>query len=334
VPYAQKALADFLGREPASYCSPAVTRELAVRSRERAAFLAPGECGVGIGCTASLRSDRPKRGEHRVHVAAATESEIVVQSLTLAKEQRDREGEESVVARLLLNTLAEAFQVSFRVSLPLLAGEEVTRESHGTGLLARFLAGEVPAVCREPDGRLRANGAKPLLLLAGSFNPLHAGHLRLAKVASRLVGKLFAFEMSVVNADKPALTEGEVRRRMEQFDWLAPLWLTRSPTFTEKAGLFPGVTFVVGVDTAVRIVQPRFYGSEEAMRAALCEMRQSGTRFLVAGRLVEGNFVPLEESKIPEEFIDLFTGISGEMFRMDISSTQLREAEHGASPPR
>src|SRR5438034_8081048 len=27
---------------------------------------------AGVACTASLRSDRPKKGEHRIHVAAAT----------------------------------------------------------------------------------------------------------------------------------------------------------------------------------------------------------------------------------------------------------------------
>ena len=51
-------------------------------------------------------------------------------------------------------------------------------------------------------------------------------------------------------------------------------------TFAEKAQLFPGVVFVVGVDTAERIVQPRFYGdSEERMLQALEQIRQSGCRF-------------------------------------------------------
>jgi hypothetical protein len=325
-PYAQEALADFLGKEPESYCSPAVTRELALRARDRACFLAPGESVVGVGCTASLRSDRPKRGDHRAHVAAATESEVVVQSLTLAKEQRNREGEEEVVSRLSLNTLAEAFLVPSRVQLPLLPGETVLQDRHGAGLLGRLLTGDIPAVCREPDGRLHTEGEKPALLLAGSFNPLHEGHRGMAAVASRLMGKPAAFELCIHNADKPALHEGEVRQRMEQFDWLAPLWLTRTPTFAEKARLFPGVSFVVGVDTAIRIVQPRFYGGEEAMRAALVEMRRSGSRFLVAGRVVEGNFVELAQTDIPEEFRDLFIGISGEQFRLDISSTHLRAA--------
>jgi hypothetical protein len=328
VPYAQQSLAGYLGREPSAYCSAATARELAVRARERAAYLAPGAWVAGIGCTASLRSDRPKRGEHRAHVAAATETGALVQSLTLAKEQRDREGEEIVVSRLIVNALAEALALPERLALPLLPGEVVIREEQAGGLLARFLAGEVPAICVEPDGRLRSNGPMPGLLLAGSFNPLHEGHCTMATVAERVVGKRAAFELSAINAEKAALSAGEVRQRMGQFAWRAPLWLTRAPTFAEKCRLFGGVVFVVGADTAGRIVQPRFYGdSVEAMRAALEEIRAAGGRFLVAGRVMGENFVELEQMEIPAEFRDLFMGIAPGAFRVDVSSTQLRAAK-------
>src|SRR5436305_8179774 len=59
VPYACEALDDWLGGTPASYCSSLTAQQMARRARERAAWLAPGEPVVGIGGTASLRSDRP-----------------------------------------------------------------------------------------------------------------------------------------------------------------------------------------------------------------------------------------------------------------------------------
>jgi hypothetical protein len=165
------------------------------------------------------------------------------------------------------------------------------------------------------------------VLLPGSFNPLHEGHRGLADVASEIAGAPATYELSVVNVDKPPLDLPEVERRLDQFAgsrW--PLVLTRAPTFIEKARLFPGVTFAIGWDTAVRLVHARYYGdSEAAMRDALAEMRELGCRFLVAGRRVEGRFRALAEAGIPPALAGSFAEIPESRFRSDLSSTALRE---------
>lgn len=172
--------------------------------------------------------------------------------------------------------------------------------------------------------------AAGIALLPGSFNPLHEGHCGMAAVASQLLGRPVAFELSVANVEKPPLTETEVRRRLIHFTWRAPVWLTHAPTFLEKSRLFPGAVFGVGIDTAVRIIDPRFYGnSNDAMRAALEEIRGHGVRFLVAGRLVGDRFLELAQIAIPDDFRDLFTDIPRDLFRADISSTQLRAEGKG-----
>jgi nicotinamide mononucleotide (NMN) deamidase PncC len=327
VPYAQEALDGFLGCSPQSYGSAQTAQQLARRARERAAWLAPGAHVVGIGCTASLRSDRPKKGDHRVHVAAATALGIHTCSLTLAKEQRPREQEEEIASRLVLNALARAFDLPQRLTLPLLPGEAVIEEEQATmDTLTALVRGVVAIVCAEPDGRLRPDAEPPRALLPGSFNPLHAAHLGLAEVAGRRLGVPVAFELSAVNVDKPALDEAELRRRLAQFATGAPLWLTRAPTFVEKARLFPGCWFVVGADTAMRIVQARYHGdSADSLRAALAEICDRECRFLVAGRVVGEQFTSVDRLEIPGEYRGLFEGLSESDFRLDISSTHLRQ---------
>jgi hypothetical protein len=146
-------------------------------------------------------------------------------------------------------------------------------------------------------------------------------------VAARITGKPVAFEMSVTNVDKPPLTAEEIRHRLRQFAWQAPVWLTRAPTFAEKAALFPGVWFVVGADTAARIIAPRYYGDEAKMLAALERIRGLGCRFLVGGRAdVAGKFIGVDELGIPSPLRDLFDGIPENAFRFDLSSTYLRQS--------
>jgi hypothetical protein len=108
------------------------------------------------------------------------------------------------------------------------------------------------------------------------------------------------------------------------------LWLTREPTFVGKAALFPGATFVVGADTAARIVQPHYY-PDHKMTEALAFFRQQSCRFLVAGRSdASGRFLNVDDLGIGPEFRDLFEAIPESAFHFDLSSTHLR-GQRGSS---
>lgn len=325
VPYSEAAFLDVLGRRPDHFCSAETSRLMAERAFARAGWLSPGQPLLGLGCTATLATDRPKKGEHRFHLATHTDAAIVTHSLTLQKGQRDRAGEEAVVDAVLLNALAEVCGVSARIAIPLLPGEQVEVERSGAGGLD---PDQGDAILIDVDGRIRRDVARAGTILPGAFNPIHHGHRQLAEIAARRTGLPVAFELSMTNVDKPPLTFPEVRRRAAQFTWQGRLWITRAPTFVEKARLFPGAVFVVGADTAERIVHPRYYGdSSEQMLAALGAIRTQGCRFLVAGRADNaGGFRNGESLIVPEAYRDLFESIPESEFHVTISSSQLRSA--------
>jgi hypothetical protein len=123
-----------------------------------------------------------------------------------------------------------------------------------------------------------------------------------------------------------------VRHRLAQFAWKSPVELTRAPTFVEKARLFPGTTFVIGADTAERLVAPKYYGDDEVrMHAALEEIGRSGCSFMVAVRIdAAGRLRRLSDIPMPPRFADLFTEIPEHRCRFDTSSSEIR-ARGGAT---
>lgn len=331
VPYGRLSMIDFLGHEPAQFVSPQTARDMAKAAYRRALRLREGDSPVvGLAGTATIATNRPKRGEHRCCIATWSDHGVTSYNLRLAKGQRNRAGEEQVVSLLVIHALAQACGVASELPLGLMETEhlEVQHLAHPTPI-QRLLSGEVSTVTVYADGRMAVDepAISKVAILPGSFNPLHYGHEQLAHVASEILGTEVIFEISVVNVDKPPLSETEVQQRLEQFRGKWRVSLTRAPTFRQKADLFPGCTFVIGWDTAVRLVEPSYYGDDEtAMLTALAEIWASGCRFLVAGRQQDGRFCTLADVPIPQGFTPLFQAIPESRFRADISSTELRSA--------
>ena len=183
-----------------------------------------------------------------------------------------------------------------------------------------------PAVCQHPDGTVRADGPQPVAVLPGSFNPLHHGHISLAAAAAARLGVPVAFELSVANVDKPELSADEVTRRVGQFVGQAPVWVTRAATFAAKADLFPGAVFVLGYDTAVRLLDPKYYRDDPVRRdEVLRSLLARGHRVVVGGRVDAGGvFRTWVDDSLPDDLSALFVPLLEADFRVDVSSTLLR----------
>lgn len=338
IPYDERALAAYLGFAPAQASSAGTALAMARAAQARAARLAPRDADlVGLGATAALVSDRPRRGEHRFHIAFAGAAGIEHCTAVLAKGRRDRAAEEDLVSRAILLWLARACGVAAPSPRSLLDADEHYAETVAADAdtVDRLVAGELDRVTVQPDGQIILSAPPPVVLFPGSFNPMHHGHRLLARLAEEMRQQPVAFEISVTNVDKPPLAGETVRRRAAQFAWQAPVELTRAPTFLEKSRLFPRTTFVIGADTAERLVAPKYYGDDELlMHAALEEIANSGGSFLVAVRIDPlGRVRALGDIPVPRRYADLFTPIPEQRFRLDISSSEIRARRGAAGDP-
>ena len=91
-----------------------------------------------------------------------------------------------------------------------------------------------------------------------------------------------------------------VMARIMQFDRdsiNSSLVLTNVGLFIDKAMLMKDCYFVIGWDTYIRILNPKYYdNSKKNLCAVLDRFKEQGTKFIVAGRLVDGKWqVPSDD---------------------------------------
>jgi hypothetical protein len=326
--YSSPSMADLLGAMPEKFVSQATAEGMAERANQRAMVGSHGAPGCrGVACTATIATDRVKRGEHGCWVAVQDSQSVTAYGLVLEKGARDRAGEEQLVSRLLVHGIATAAGASRldAAALGLGPSEQLDVErSERADVLARLLAGEIERLLVLPDGTRTADQEICGGILSGSFHPLHAGHEQLAQAASVALAAPVTFEIPVINADKPPLGYAEVARRLEQFAGRYAVLLSRAPRFVDKAALYPRCTFVLGFDTAERLLDARFYEGPHGVADALRAIGAQGCRFLVAGRMRDGVFHTLAELAVPPEFAGLFQPLPETLFRSDLSSTAIR----------
>jgi hypothetical protein len=133
VPYARKALDEFVGVQADQHVSAEEALLIAEAALKRARHLADDngtndeeeELLFGIGCTAAIATDRVRRGEDRAHVAWTDGTRSGGASIWFDKSARTREEEDILVSAIVLNSIAEAIGVDERLEIDVLDTERL-----------------------------------------------------------------------------------------------------------------------------------------------------------------------------------------------------------------
>lgn len=335
-------------------------RENAAAGRSQAA-VATAAAVFGVACSAALATTATEAGAQLpkppsvAWIAAWSRSGVAVYRVSLAHGLRSRRCEENAISRAVVAAVAAAKGVPKELScaVPVPSARSIAGGDTSDAIAAEFVpfaphaarvaaaAGNAPPMpaffvveangCVPEPSAWRANGrAASVVVFTGSFNPLHQGHKALLQAVEAWRPELGApvAELSLFNVDKPQMSIDDALARAAQF---AGRWAVAvsagAALFVEKARLFgDGTTFVVGLDTATRVFDKKYYGgSSSAARAVLAELHRRRCSFLVAGRVVGKAFKTFasERRSLPfPEFHAMFSDIPG--FRLDVSSSEIR----------
>eukprot|EP01039_Chlorochromonas_danica_P007932 gene7932-8751_t len=344
IPYSRSATQDLLGLSSSSsppsssWCSEEVAINLAKAAYEKTIQCIAAEHPrdladsskvnvFGVGCSAALVSARPKKGEHRCHIAIYSPESIKVLSIVLDKEAgRSREEEDQVCSYGVLHLLRR--QLSLPPLPPSLLAPSpkdviIEKEIPTPDVLREVAEGRRQHVLLFPGPQpvqhwlslacARPNLPRGAIVYPGSFNPLHEGHVELVEAAIEWAGQgeevLVVFEVAAINADKPTLAFDTLKMRLQQFQnhpllrdkkYSLAVAVTRLPLFASKAQLFPHSHLLVGADTLSRLFDPKYYlrdptqvgNTSQALPAlakAMTQIASAGCDFVVGGRLQGGS---------------------------------------------
>ena len=327
IPYSDNSMSDVLGYMPEQFVSEQTGLDMARRAFERSLILrTQNERVIGVACTAAITTDRDRHGDNHAYICLWTADARHVEHLTLEKGIRDRQSEDHIISQSIINHISMGILNRSDLNINFQNGDTSDKKiQEYSNEIQALLAGQIESFTKGSGNNCEPSARFTGVILPGSFNPLHEGHKSLLIKAQQVTGKIGAYEMSVKNVDKPDLEENLVAKRLCQFGKSDVVLVTSSDLFAQKSVLFSGCTFVIGYDTAVRLLDPKYYdNNSKLMHKSVHQIMANNCDFLVAGRFNKNNFMGLSSINIPLAFSDMFDEIPESEFRIDVSSTEIR----------
>ena len=333
IPYAEAETIEILGGKPDKYVSEQTTRQLAMAAYQMALKNRQGtEPVFGVASSSSLQKTPSERvgRVHYIYAALQTATKTVSLVLTIHDAKTMTRSDTAEIIRvteerfnehMLLNLIAEACGIEDRIYLGYGADFAISRTESTI---------DIPGFVDLMEGRkdyIVINSSTMQVeddleigqydfIFPGSFNPAHEAHFEMADQTSKL--GLCYFEISIRNADKPVIDFISLESRLRSLRNNLVV-LTNAPLFIDKSLLFPGATFVVGFDTACRIVDPKYADLD----AVMTTFEANETTFMVFGREIDGKY-ECDLRKLSPRFLSRANIVPEPLKHVGLSSTDIR----------
>jgi hypothetical protein len=264
VPYSQPALEKLIGHLPTKTVSKETALKLAMVSYLRAKeYTGENKNIYGIGVTSSLVKLDGERGgrEHKVCIGLHGTNTYYLE--IILKQNRTRLEEEELVSNIIGAILEYAgyeFDIFVNCSRSQINGLLSTLDFFNIEL-GFFKSEYNNAYIFLKDGLAASQCETPLnpTLFPVSMNPLHSGHITIKEFYEKKYDKTVYYELCLKNADKGQLDFISTQERIKQVN---ELFITNLPLFIDKFNKFPYSSFLMGVDTFHRILNPKYYNLE------------------------------------------------------------------------